>query len=263
MKKNKTKQKRIDRPTVVYYFLRLVVLLVMIRQIMLKEWILVFTCAYTLVMLFIPRFIDKKFKINFPDSLEITIYLFIFAAEILGEVGEYYIHVSWWDNLLHGISGFALTGVGIFFIDLLNRKPGTHISLAPIYVTIASFCFSMTVLVFWEFFEFGVDQLTKSDMQKDTIIPAVTSVVLHEDNRNKPVTIEINELLVNGEDWMEKYGGYIDIGLYDTMNDLIDGCIGATIFSFLGYFYLKKKSDKAFVKSFIPSLKKSEEANAN
>lgn len=253
MKKIK-KEVKINLATFVYFFLRFVVLLVLIRQIMLKDWIFAFTCLYTLVILSVPKIMDKKFKIKFPSLLEITIYLFIFAAEIMGEVGEYYITVSWWDNLLHTISGFALTGVGIFFVDLLNNKPSTHISLSPLYVTIASFCFSMTILVLWEFVEFGNDILLKGDMQKDTVITTITSVNLNEDNRNIPVRINVNELEVNGEDWIEKYGGYIDIGLYDTMNDLLDGFLGANIFSFFGYFYLKKRNEKSFVRSFIPKL---------
>ena len=34
-------------------------------------------------------------------------------------------------------------------------------------------------------------------------------------------------------------GGYLDIGLLDTMNDLFVNFIGAVVFSVIGYFYVK------------------------
>ena len=83
------------------------------------------------------------------------------------------------------------------------------------------------------------------DMQKDAIITEITSVKLNEEGKNKPETIKINSLEVNGEDYMEKYGGYIDIGLNDTMEDLIVNFIGAIVFCSLGYFYLVGRDNTA------------------
>lgn len=246
--------KRFDWPKIINYILKFLIIIVMVRQIYLKEWFFAFTCFYTLIIFSIPKIIDRKFKIDLPDTLEITIYLFVFAAEILGEINEYYLTVSWWDDLLHAVSGFVLAGVGIFFINLLNKKKNIHFSLSPLYVTIASFCFSMTILVFWEFFEYGADKYFKADMQKDTIVSSINSVKLNEDKRNKPVKKDIGTLVVNGEDWSQKYGGYIDIGLHDTMNDLFDGFLGASVYSVFGYIYLKRKDGKGFAKKFIPKL---------
>lgn len=77
-------------------------------------------------------------------------------------------------------------------------------------------------------------------MQKDTFITKIYSVDLNENKVNQSVLLNINTLEVNGEDWIEKYGGYLDIGLYDTMFDLLDGLIGGTIYSVFSYVYLKK-----------------------
>ena len=246
--------KRFSWPKIINRILRFLIIIVMFRQIYLKEWFFAFTCFYTLIIFSVPKIIDKKFKIDLPDALEITIYLFVFAAEILGEINEYYLTVPWWDDLLHTVSGFVLAGVGIFFIDLLNKKNDIHFSLAPLYVVLASFCFSMCILVFWEFFEYGSDLYFKTDVQKDTIVTSINSVTFHEDNRNKPVKKDIETLIVNGENWNQNYGGYIDIGLHDTMNDLLDGCLGALIYSAFGYVYLKRRDGKGFAKKFIPKL---------
>lgn len=233
----------------------------MVRQIMLKEWFLAFACFYTLVIFSIPKLLNKKGIVELPNALEISIYVFVFSAEILGEIGRYYLTISWWDNVLHAVSGFILAGVGISLIDLLNNNKYNHFTLSPKYVTIASFCFSMTILVLWEFFEFSSDILFKPDMQKDTFIQEIYSVDLNEEGKNKAVKVEISSLIVNGEDWHSKYNGYLDIGLYDTMEDLIDGFIGALIYSIFGSIYLKKKSNKSFASKFIPKYNFSKKAD--
>jgi len=42
------------------------------------------------------------------------------------------------------------------------------------------------------------------------------------------------------KDWMKKYGGYIDIGLNDTMLAFFNGLLGSLICSIGNYIYLKK-----------------------
>lgn len=225
---------------IVRLILSLIVIAIMIRQIFLKEWFMVFACIFTLIVFAIPRVFDKKFNIKFPMALEIAIYLFVFGAEIIGEIGEYYINVSWWDDLLHTVSGMLLAAVGLFFISVLNNE-NKRLNLPVFYKVFATFCFSITILALWECFEFGADCLTGSDMQKDTFITTINSVDLNEKKVNKSVSLNIETIEVNGEDWMKKYGGYLDIGLYDTMYDLLDGLLGASIYSIFSYFYLKKK----------------------
>lgn len=237
---------------IVFIILRIFVIGVLIRQIMLKNWFLAFTCLYTLILFNVPKILTKKYKVELPGALEWAIYIFVFCSEILGEIGKYYLTVPWWDNLLHCSSGFILAGVGISTIDLLNKKNYSHFSLSPKFVTLTSICFSMTLLVFWEFIEFSSDYLFKTDMQKDTIITEISSVEFNEKNENKAITKKMNEVVIDGKNWTKNYGGYIDIGLYDTMIDLIDGFIGTLIFSIFGSIYLKKKDEKSIASKFIP-----------
>ena len=245
------------RVAAVYFVLRFLVIITMILQIFNGDWNSVFLCGLTLVLFLIPSFIDRRLHIELPNTLQIIILLFIFAAEILGEIHEYYLQFPHWDAMLHTINGFLMAAIGFSLIDILNESEKFSIKLSPLFVALVSFCFSMTVGVMWEFFEYGMDLFFLTDMQKDTIITSVTSVVFEPSGRNVPVTIPIESIVVNGEVW--NYGGYIDIGLHDTMADLFVNFIGAVVFSVIGLLYIKGRSKGNFVKRFIPRKKTKEE----
>ena len=179
--------------------------------------------------------------------------LFIFAAEILGELKCYFITFHHWDTMLHTTTGFLCAATGFALIDILNRNSRIKFQLSPIYVALVAFCFSMTVGVLWEFFEFGMDRLFQMDMQKDTVVNSITSVMLDPTNSNIPVTIDgITSVQVNGQEL--GFGGYLDIGLYDTMKDLFVNFIGAVVFSTIGYFYIKHRGHGKLAKAFIPTI---------
>jgi hypothetical protein len=118
-----------------------------------------------------------------------------------------------------------------------------------------AFCFSMTIGVLWEFFEFAMDFFLHTDMQKDTVIHALHSVALDPTRSNKVITIQgIEDVIVNGESL--GLGGYLDIGLIDTMKDLFVNFIGALVFSVTGFFYARGKGQrKSAAQNFVPSKK--------
>lgn len=239
---------------IVYVVLRLLVILMMILQIFNRNYENVFLCILTLILLIIPSFIQINLKIELPTALEITILLFIFAAEILGEIQAYYLKFPFWDTVLHTVNGFLMAAIGFALVDILNRSKKFSIQLSPAFVAIVAFCFSMTIGVVWEFFECGMDQLFGLDMQKDTIVHTIKSVMLDPTKSNRPVAIrDIQSVMVNGQDL--GLGGYLDIGLLDTMKDLFVNFIGAVVFSILGYFYVKKRGKGILAKRFIPRLK--------
>lgn len=239
---------------IVYVVLRLLVILMMILQIFNRNYENVFLCILTLILLIIPSFIQINLKIELPTALEITILLFIFAAEILGEIQAYYLKFPFWDTVLHTVNGFLMAAIGFALVDILNRSKKFSIQLSPAFVAIVAFCFSMTIGVVWEFFECGMDQLFGLDMQKDTIVHTIKSVMLDPTKSNRPVGIrDIQSVVVNGRDL--GLGGYLDIGLLDTMKDLFVNFIGAVVFSILGYFYVKKRGKGILAKRFIPRLK--------
>lgn len=237
-----------------YVTLRLLVILMMILQIFNRNYGNVFLCVLTLVLLLIPSLIQINLKIELPTALEITILVFIFAAEILGEIQSYYIKFPFWDTVLHTINGFLMAAIGFALVDILNRSKKFSIQLSPVFLAIVAFCFSMTIGVIWEFFEYGMDQFFGLDMQKDTVIQGFSSVLLDPTKSNIPVPVQdITEVLVNGRDL--GLGGYLDIGLIDTMNDLFVNFVGAVLFSIIGYFYVKSRGKGKFARRFIPRLK--------
>lgn len=238
---------------VVYLVLRLIVIATLVSSILRGEYESAFICLLVLVLFMLPFFIQQNFGIELPSALEIIILLFIFAAEILGELGCYFITYPHWDLMLHTTTGFLCAATGFALIDILNRNSRIKFQLSPVYVALVAFCFSMTVGVMWEFFEFGMDRLFHMDMQKDTIIHSVTSVMLDPTNSNIPVTVDdITSVSINGQDL--GFDGYLDIGLYDTMEDLFVNFIGAAVFSTIGYFYIKHRGKGKLAKAFIPTI---------
>lgn len=243
------------QPTVfaVYTVLRLIVLATLVSSIIRGEYGSAFICLLVLGLFVLPFFIQQNFGIELPSTLEIIILLFIFASEILGELKCYFITYPHWDSMLHTTTGFLCAATGFALIDILNRNSKIKFQLSPIYVAVAAFCFSMTVGVLWEFFEFGMDRLFMMDMQKDTVVNAITSVMLDPTNSNIPVTIDgITSVTINGQEL--GLGGYLDIGLYDTMGDLFVNFIGAVVFSTIGYFYIKQRGKGKLAKAFIPTI---------
>ena len=241
----------------VYLVLRLIVLASLVSAILRQEYESAFVCVLVLFLFMLPFFIQKNFGICLPSTLEIIILLFIFAAEILGELQSYFIQYPYWDTMLHTTNGFLCAAVGFSLIDILNRDAKIKFTLSPVYVALAAFCFSMTIGVLWEFFEFGMDRLFHMDMQKDTIVHTISSVMLDPTNSNIPITIDgITSVAVNGRDL--GLTGYLDIGLYDTMEDLFVNFIGATVFSVIGYFYLKHRGEGKFAKAFIPTIEETD-----
>ena len=246
----------------VYLVLRLMVLATLVSSVIRSEYESAFICLLVLVLFMLPFFIQQNFGIELPSTLEIIILLFIFAAEILGELECYFITFPYWDSMLHTTTGFLCAATGFALIDILNRNSRIKFELSPIYVALAAFCFSMTVGVLWEFFEFGMDRIFHMDMQKDTVVSSITSVMLDPTNKNIPVTIDgITSVTVNGQEL--GFGGYLDIGLYDTMEDLFVNFIGAVTFSVIGYFYIKHRGKGKLAQAFIPTLSEDEDKGAS
>ena len=242
--------------TLVYILLRTSVVLVMLAQIFNRNFENVFLCVLTLLLFMMPSVMKRKLDVELPNTLEIIILLFIYAAEILGEIGAYYVTFPYWDTVLHTLNGFLCAAIGFSLVDILNRSSSERFNLSPLYMAIVAFCFSMTVGVIWEFFECTMDQLFFLDMQKDTVVSAIGSIMLDAPGGNHPVVIKnITDVIIVQADGTQTalgLGGYLDIGLLDTMEDLFVNFIGALTFSIIGYFYVQSRGKNKFAKRFIP-----------
>ena len=238
----------------IFWTLRTLVLVILVRQAFLRNYESVFFCALTLALLYLPSLIQVKLRIELPPVLESIILCFIFAAEILGELGSFYVRVPHWDTMLHTANGFLAAAIGFSLAVLLNRNERIVFDLSPLFLAIVAFCFSMTIGVLWEFFECFMDLVFHTDTQKDTVIHAIYSVSLDPTRSNQVVGVTgITDAVVNGQSL--GLGGYLDIGLLDTMKDLFVNFIGAVVFSVIGFAFLKRQGKGGVAGQFIPRRK--------
>jgi len=245
-----------------YLLLRALVIVAGVLAFIGRRYEYVGMCVLVLLLFLLPSFLEKELRIELPSTLEKIILLFVFSAEILGEMRQFYIRFAWWDTMLHTLNGFLCAAIGFALVDILNSNPKVKFVLSPFFLAVVAFCFSMTVGVIWEFIEFGMDSLFQFDMQKDTIIHAISSVKLDPAHGNTPYRIgNITQVMVNGQDL--GLGGYLDIGLIDTMKDLLVNFVGAVVFSVIGFFYVRSRGKNKFASQFIPVRADEADAGAN
>ena len=238
---------------IVFSIMRASIIAMLVHQIVIGRYENVYLYILTLLLLLMPSIIQVQFKVEIPPTLEIIIFCFIFAAEILGTINSFYNIIPFWDTMLHTLNGFLAAAIGFSLIWLLNDNKKQEINLSPMYLALVAFCFSMTIGVIWEFMEFGMDMFFGMDHQRDTIITTLNSRLLDPllFGSNKSIS-NIQEVIINGQSL--ELGGYLDIGLIDTMEDMFVNLIGAVVFSIFGYFYAKQRNNKT-IENFIPRRK--------
>ncbi len=236
-----------------YIILRVLVLLTLIRNIITRNYESAAICILVLILFLIPAFLEDVMDVSIPPVFRGIIFAFIFAAEILGEVNHYYARIPGWDTMLHTINGFLFAAVGFSLVYLLNRG-SKNINLTPFYLTLVAFCFSMTIGVLWEFFECGMDLLFNVDMQKDFIVQQFGTITLDPAQNGAVVLVkDITRTVIetgSGETYVID-GGYLDIGILDTMKDLLVNLIGAVVFSAIGYVSLKTSKQSKIAENLM------------
>ena len=241
---------------ILFSLLRIMVVAAFVRSIMIGNYESANTCILVLLLFFLPSLLEDKLKVKLPALFEGIIYCFIFAAEILGEVDHYYTLIPIWDTLLHTLNGFLFAAVGFSTIYILNRN-SKKLNLSPLYLVLVAFCFSMTIGVLWEFFECGADLFLGADMQKDFVVNTFHSCKLDPTNNQTAILVEdVTKTVINtssGKTFVVN-GGYLDIGILDTMKDLLVNLIGAIVFSTFGFIYLKFGEDHKVSTAVVKGL---------
>lgn len=197
----RNKKQKVDINEIISWIIRVLLVLVAIESVFTKNYMNAFVGILTFIMTFYPSILRKRFRVYLPSTLQIIITLFIFAAQFLGEIHDFYYKFTWWDNMLHCISGSVLGIIGFMFVYFLNKTHMKKTKLSPFFVALFAFCFAISIGVCWEIFEFSSDRILGLNMQK---------------------------FRMPGED-----------GLIDTMTDLIVDTIGALIVTTIGYIYMK------------------------
>ena len=247
--------KKDSKSFTVYVILHLIILAVIAINVAAGNWNNVFTGVLTLALLLIPPSVERGVRVHLPAALEILAYLFVFCAGILGEIGDYYQRFALWDDILHAFNGFMFAAFGFCLVDIMNTRDKNHREhLSALFLAFIALCFSMTVGVCWEFFEYGADTLLHTDMQKDAVITVIDTVNLPNDAGQKVTHIKeiASTAIMTADGSTVTLDGYLDVGLRDTMSDLFDNLIGAIIFGIIGYFYIKQRGRGRLASSFIP-----------
>ena len=168
-------------------------------------------CLLGIVAIILPAVLQKRHNFVVPSNMMILYTLFLYGAIFLGEVMAFYYKVPHWDTILHTFSGAMLGALGYSLISFFNKTDGIPVNMSPAFVAFFAFCFSMTMGMLWEVYEFSVDYFFGTNMQKFAVEGGVPLI---------------------GQE-----------ALMDTMKDIIVDTIGALVRSILGYISLKRKTD--------------------
>ena len=219
------------------------------------RWDRVFTGALCLVLFLLPPIVERSFSLQLPATLEVCAYLFVFCAGVLGEIGDFYQRFPAWDALLHAANGFLFAGFGFCLFSLFEKKRTVRTLPSPAYQSFTAFCFSMTVGVLWEIFEFCADIFLHTDMQKDSFRTAIHTLLLPTEDGGVLAVENITQVEIRtaaGERFV--LPAYLDVGLSDTVKDLAINLWGAICFCIIGYIYLKRRR-MALAAQFIPRVR--------
>ena len=219
------------------------------------RWDRVFTGVLCLFLFLLPPLVEHTFSLQLPATLEICAYLFVFCAGVLGEIGDFYERFPAWDTMLHAANGFLFAGFGFCLFSLFEKKRTVQTLPSPAYQSFTAFCFSMTVGVLWEIFEFCADYFLHTDMQKDSFLTGIHTVRLMGENGEMLHVENITRVEVwtaDGSSFV--FPAYLDVGLVDTMKDLAVNLWGALFFCIIGYAWLKRRRI-ALAAQFIPRVR--------
>ncbi len=181
----------------------------------------IFTCIFGGTLLFTPFFARKLFHLQVNTLLYVFV-MFYAVTPIFGYVFKFYYNVFWWDSFMHTAGGVVFAVLGVFLANWFNKNGKMNLLTRAVF----ALCFSITVAVAWEFVEYTSDMLFHTDMQKDTYIDVIDSYLLGLKPDEIGRLANIETVVVNGQ----PLKGYIDIGLIDTMSDLIVETVGAILF---------------------------------
>ena len=185
-----------------------------------------------------PKILELLFrcKIDLPVDL---FGLFYAIGPMLGQCYNLYYTVSWWDKMLHISGGVMFAFLGLFLFEKYVGKDKKKMVMTAVF----ALCFSIAIAVLWEFCEFGADTFLGMDMQDDTVITHINSYLLNEGVGVAGSIENIEEVIVNGQALPIK--GYIDIGLTDTILDMLLETMGAVVVAMI---YIASKGKFAVFK---------------
>ncbi len=193
-----------------------------------KELSTVLTCLVSIACLFVPEIAQKLFR--FKMSTVIYLLILIYAVTpTLGHSYEFYTRVKGWDKFMHTTGGLVFAMFGAYLPKLITKKDDCNMWVC----ILCAFCFSITISVLWEFYEYFCDTFFGKDMQKDTVIGFIQSYKVSDNPLSEIGKIEgITGVIVQTPTGPVELplSGYLDIGLIDTMRDMLVETAGALVY---------------------------------
>ena len=96
------------------------VILSVVRQFFLGNYHNMFLGILTLILFMVPQFLDRKLSVTIPPGLETVILIFIFSAEILGEINAFYVKIPIWDTILHTMKDLIVNFIGAVVFSIIG-----------------------------------------------------------------------------------------------------------------------------------------------
>jgi uncharacterized membrane protein len=144
-----------------------------------REWQVALTATGVLAVTMIPLLARRGSRILIPAELDAIVVGILFASLFLGEMLDFYERFWWWDLAIHTVSGFLTAIFGFLLVHVLNELEDIDLHLKPGFVALFAFCFSMTLGVLWEVFEYAMDTTTGSNMQKSGLVDTMTDLIVN------------------------------------------------------------------------------------
>ena len=200
-------------------------------------------CLGTILLVLLPEGFEKMTQTKLSFALKLFIVLYAIGP-MLGHAFKWYYTFPIWDSVLHFSGGFVFGVVGLFLFTRINGKAPARKMTKMVFALM----FSISIAVLWEFFEYGIDCLFVMDMQQDTVLTEINSYLLGDVLGELKSFRDIQSVTINGE--VISTNGYVDIGLIDTMTDMLVECLGGLVFFIVG---LVSQNENPFFKWNIES----------
>lgn len=186
MTKNAIENNKIDideiviekRDKILTRVFRILLILAILTSFLTKHWLNLFTSIVTISLTYTTQWINRHTPIKIIHEINIIAMLFLFAANYLGEIFDFYYYFWWWDIFLHTLSGAFLGYAGFIIVFMLNGSPNIGVELSPFFISMFAFCFAISLGVIWEMFEFFMDGFFGLNMQKSGLIDTMWDLIV-------------------------------------------------------------------------------------
>ncbi|XLQ20380.1 MAG: hypothetical protein ACKUBY_01190 [Candidatus Moraniibacteriota bacterium] len=162
----------------IFLLVRVFSIILIVVTIINGHWLGTFNAGLTLFVTFLPNILQKKWNIVYPIELWIVALLFVMAALIFGEVFDFYYRFVWWDAALHTLSGFVIAMIAFIVVKQLNENIDIRVTLSPLFIALFAVCFSMSIGVVWEIFEYTMDSAFGTNMQKSGLVDTMQDLIV-------------------------------------------------------------------------------------